>query len=150
MKNLRIWECNFFFISDWMSGTLCLLEIGRSVSNFILLMYHSTHFTCPEVQRSGNIFDLFWNALGRLSSMKLKGRNEWLLYLRRMAARWDRRSKEESEFRSRMYFGGWDSIFQKLCCFLKHDVNKTFYFMKKIFFTIFTCETKDCNSTFLV
>ena len=86
----------------------------RFLRFYTFLTYHyttSTHFTHAQRSKGVEIVYLtyFEIALGRLSSMKLKGCNEWLLYLPRMAAAAkDRRSKigkEESEFRSRTYFG---------------------------------------------
>ena len=86
---------------------------------FLTYHYTSTHFTHAQRSKGVEIYLTYFEiALGRLSSMKLKGCNEWLLYLPRMAAAAkDRRSKigkEESEFRSRTYFGSsWDMAFSK-------------------------------------
>ena len=89
---------------------------------YTILTYHytsTTHFTHAQRSKGVEIYLTYFEiALGRLSSMKLKGCNEWLLYLPRMAAAAkDRRSKigkEESEFRSRTYFGSsWDMAFSK-------------------------------------
>ena len=108
----RLHEWHTMLIENWM------VRLSRFYT-FLTYHYTSTHFTHAQRSKGVEIYLTYFEiALGRLSSMKLKGCNEWLLYLPRMAAAAkDRRSKigkEESEFRSRTYFGSsWDIAFSK-------------------------------------
>ena len=108
-KELEKMRAYFFFqirLDEWHTT---LIENWKVRFEFYT-SYVPLHTSHAQRSKGVEIYLTYFEiALGRLSSMKLKGCNEWLLYLPRMAAAAkDRRSKigkEESEFRSRTYFG---------------------------------------------